>query len=76
MRDKPWLWLLAGPNGAGKSTCVATLYDLSPEIVEVVNADNIARNLMPEAPERAALRRAAWPDSASANCSRKDGVWS
>jgi predicted ABC-type ATPase len=56
MSGKPWLWLLAGPNGAGKSTCVGTLYDLSPEIEEVVNPDNIARDLLPEAPERAALQ--------------------
>jgi predicted ABC-type ATPase len=56
MSGKPWLWLLAGPNGAGKSTCVATLYDLSPEIEEVVNPDNIARDLLPEAPEKAALK--------------------
>jgi len=56
MSREPWLWLLAGPNGAGKSTCVATLYDLSPEIEEVVNPDDIARSLLPEAPEKAALK--------------------
>ena len=40
---EPWPWLLAGPNGAGKeASCVATLYDLSPEIEEVVNPDDIA----------------------------------
>jgi predicted ABC-type ATPase len=55
MIREPWLWLLGGPNGAGKSTCVATLCDLSPEIEEVVNPDNIARSLLPEAPEKAAL---------------------
>ena len=56
MSGKPWMWLLAGPNGAGKSTCVSTLYELSPEIEEVVNPDNIARGLLPEAPEKAALQ--------------------
>jgi len=56
MSREPWLWLLPGPNGAGKSTCVATLYDLWPEIEEVVNPDDIARSLMPEAPEKAALK--------------------
>jgi predicted ABC-type ATPase len=56
MSGEPWLWLLAGPNGAGKSTCVATLYDLSPEIEEVVNPDDIARTLLPNAPEKAALK--------------------
>ncbi len=56
MSGGPWLWLLAGPNGAGKSTCVAALYDLSPEIEEVVNPDDIARTLLPNAPEKAALK--------------------
>ncbi len=43
------LWLLAGGNGAGKSTFYR-LY-LEPRGLPFVNADLIARELFPEAPE-------------------------
>jgi predicted ABC-type ATPase len=56
MADKPWMWLLAGPNGAGKSTCSGLLFHLVGAIREVVNPDEIARQLLPDAPEKAALR--------------------
>lgn len=56
MADAPWLWLLAGPNGAGKSTSSALLFNLAGAIREVVNPDVIARQLLPEAPEKAALQ--------------------
>ncbi len=48
----PWLWLLAGPNGAGKSTFAT---DLSANIEEVIGPDVIAHELLPTAPEQAAL---------------------
>ncbi len=49
---RPWLWLLAGPNGAGKSTYAP---QLSAEISEIVNPDDIARQISPAVPEAAAL---------------------
>jgi predicted ABC-type ATPase len=56
MAETPWMWLLAGPNGAGKSSCSALLFNLAGTITEIVNPDEIARELQPEAPERAALQ--------------------
>ncbi|HEV3113213.1 MAG TPA: AAA family ATPase [Candidatus Binataceae bacterium] len=56
MADKPWMWLLAGPNGAGKSTCSALLFNLAGAVTEIVNPDEIARRLVPDAPEKAALQ--------------------
>lgn len=52
MSEKPWLWLLAGPNGAGKSTFAP---DLSATIENIIGPDAIATQLLPIAPERAAL---------------------
>ena len=43
------LWLLAGGNGSGKSTFYRT--QLEPKGLPFVNADNIARQVFPEAPE-------------------------
>lgn len=48
MRAKQ-LWLLAGGNGAGKSTFYRTR--LAPLGIPFVNADLVARELFPEAPE-------------------------
>lgn len=47
---QPELWLLVGGNGAGKST----FYDrfLSQRNIPLVNADNIARTLWPDYPEK------------------------
>ncbi|MGO9060219.1 MAG: zeta toxin family protein [Candidatus Binataceae bacterium] len=56
MADEPWLWLLAGPNGAGKSTSSALLINLAGGIREIVNPDEIARRLLPGAPEKAAIQ--------------------
>jgi predicted ABC-type ATPase len=56
MVDDPWLWLLAGPNGAGKSTSSALLFNLAGAIQEIVNPDEIAQRLSPDAPEKAALQ--------------------
>lgn len=47
------LWIVAGPNGAGKSTMVSR-YNRKP--FTVCNPDNIARDLSPAAPEKAAVR--------------------
>ena len=43
------LWLLAGGNGAGKSTFYRTR--LAPLGIPLVNADLVARELFPDAPE-------------------------
>lgn len=49
MEDARQLWLLAGGNGAGKSTFYRTR--LQPLGLPFVNADIIARELYPDAPE-------------------------
>ena len=43
------LWLLVGGNGAGKSTFYRT--QLKPLGMPFVNADDIARDVFPQAPE-------------------------
>jgi predicted ABC-type ATPase len=55
MTERPWLWLLAGPNGAGKSTYAEAL---SSDVEEIVRPDELAYNLSPAAPERAAIKAA------------------
>lgn len=52
MSEPPWLWLLAGPNGAGKSTFAP---NLSASVEEIVGPDAVADELLPTAPEKAAL---------------------
>ena len=52
MSEKLWLWLVAGPNGAGKSTFVP---ELSAAITQIIGPDAIAEQLLPIAPEKAAL---------------------
>ena len=49
MSDTRQLWLLAGGNGAGKSTFYRTR--LAPLGIPFVNADLVASELFPEAPE-------------------------
>jgi len=49
VEDARQLWLLAGGNGAGKSTFYRTR--LQPLDLPFVNADIIARELYPDAPE-------------------------
>jgi len=51
------LWLLAGGNGAGKSTFYRT--QLEPRNLPFVNADNIAKEIFPEAPELHSYQAAA-----------------
>lgn len=47
---QPELWLLVGGNGAGKST----FYDrfLKPKNIPLINADNLAKSLWPNEPEK------------------------
>lgn len=49
----PSLYVIAGPNGAGKTTFVRDLLKLDFEVLDFLNADEIARGLSPLAPERA-----------------------
>lgn len=49
MRRKKQLWILAGGNGAGKSTFYRTR--LAPKGLPFVNADILAKQLYPHAPE-------------------------
>ena len=44
------LWLLVGGNGAGKTTFYERF--LAPRKIPLVNADNIARSVWPDAPEK------------------------
>jgi predicted ABC-type ATPase len=48
-KETKQLWLLAGGNGAGKSTFYRT--QLAPRGLPFVNADNIAKQVFPDAPE-------------------------
>ena len=49
MRAKKQLWMLTGGNGAGKSTFYRT--QLAPTGLSFVNADILAKQLYPHAPE-------------------------
>lgn len=49
MRQNKQLWVLAGGNGAGKSTFFRT--QLAPLGLPFINADILAKELYPEAPE-------------------------
>lgn len=50
MTTQPELWLLVGGNGSGKSTFYERF--LARRNIPLVNADNIARSLWPDAPEK------------------------
>ena len=52
----PNLVVIAGPNGAGKSTAAPLLIGQRLGIAEFVNADVIAAELSPSAPDAAAIR--------------------
>ncbi|MDR2008829.1 MAG: zeta toxin family protein [Alphaproteobacteria bacterium] len=39
------LWIVAGPNGSGKSTLVAKYLPIFKDRIELINPDNIAREL-------------------------------
>ncbi|KZY30376.1 MULTISPECIES: AAA family ATPase [unclassified Oleiphilus] len=56
-KESKQLWLLAGGNGAGKSTFYRT--QLQPRDLPFVNADNIARQVFPDAPEAHSYQAAA-----------------
>jgi predicted ABC-type ATPase len=47
---QPELWLLVGGNGAGKTTFYERF--LARRKIPLVNADNIARSLWPDTPEK------------------------
>jgi len=49
LTERKQLWILAGGNGAGKSTFYRT--QLAPLGVPFINADVLAKELYPEAPE-------------------------
>jgi predicted ABC-type ATPase len=51
-RHSPWLWFVAGPNGAGKSTF---LLSFAASVEDIVGPDAIATEVLPGAPEKAAL---------------------
>jgi predicted ABC-type ATPase len=51
MRKDKQLWILAGGNGAGKTTFYQ--HYLQPHNIRLINADNIARDIDPQAPEAA-----------------------
>ena len=50
MTTQPELWLLVGGNGAGKTTFYERF--LARRRIPLINADNIARSLWPDAPEK------------------------
>ena len=52
---RPNLYIIAGPNGAGKTTFARKFLPQYVECLEFVNADFIAGDLSPFAPERAAI---------------------
>lgn len=54
MIDSKQLWLLAGGNGSGKSTFYRLF--LEPKGIKFINADLIAREIVPENPEDASYK--------------------
>ena len=55
-KERPSIIALAGPNGAGKSTNGPALIQETFGVKEFVDADMIAREIDPTAPERIALK--------------------
>src|SRR5260370_16501308 len=53
--DAPNLILLAGPNGAGKTTAARDLLGGTLHVYDFVNADEIAKDLAGDNPERGAI---------------------
>jgi predicted ABC-type ATPase len=51
----PVLYIIAGPNGAGKTTIAQKFLPEKLNVVEFVNADNIAKGLSPFNPEGVAF---------------------
>lgn len=56
MNNRKQLWLLAGGNGAGKTTFYQT--QLAPLGLPFVNADILAREIYPDAPEENSFKAA------------------
>jgi predicted ABC-type ATPase len=52
---RPSVVIIAGPNGAGKSTAASQILRGALEVMEFVNADDIARGLSAFKPESAAI---------------------
>ncbi len=52
----PEIYVLSGPNGAGKSTTAAVLLPEHLGVNRFVNADLIAEDLSPSAPEKSAIQ--------------------
>lgn len=69
MTERKQLWLLAGGNGSGKSTFYERY--LKPQGMPFVNADVIARELYPEAPEAKSYVAARIADDMRAELLRK-----
>lgn len=53
---KKTFYILAGPNGAGKTTFALTSLKKELQVVQFINADEIARGIAPLNPEAAALK--------------------
>jgi predicted ABC-type ATPase len=53
---KSRLYVIAGPNGSGKTTFAQKFLPHFVDCFEFVNADMIARDLSPKAPEKVALK--------------------
>lgn len=51
----PEMWILAGPNGAGKTTLAQTHYSDLVGRGDFLNADEIARNISPNFPDKEAI---------------------
>ncbi|MBU1171257.1 MAG: zeta toxin family protein [Proteobacteria bacterium] len=56
MSDNKQLWLLAGGNGSGKSTFYRLF--LLPRGIKFINADLIARDMVPDSPKDASYKAA------------------
>lgn len=52
----PWFWIIGGPNGAGKTTIASVVLSAVAPSAKFLNADIIATELDPGAPERAAMQ--------------------
>jgi len=63
------LWLLVGGNGAGKSTFYRT--QLKPLGMPFVNADDIARDVFPQAPEEHSYEAAKLQKTCATVCLNK-----
>lgn len=51
----PEMWILSGPNGAGKTTLAQTHHSDFVDRGDFLNADEIARNISPNFPDKEAI---------------------